>query len=140
MILHHGRAIASLLFLLPLSVACTSITGQSLPANSSPATSSPRVLPTRLLAELSGQLVRVDGCFPVNTEHGSILVGWTQLFSVHLEQDAIQITDTLTGEQTRWHVGDWIQVGGAYPSQMDPEFRQVQPEQCAGPYFVMHTF
>ncbi len=134
-----GRAIASLLILL-LSVACTSSAGQTLPANSPPATPSPRVLPTRLLAELSGQLVRADGCFRVNTEQGSVLIGWTLIFSVHLEQGAIDITDTLTGEHARWQLGDWIRVGGAYPSQMDPEFRHGQPEHCGGPYFVMHTF
>ncbi len=97
-------------------------------------------MPTRLLALLSGQLVRVDGCFRVNTEPGSVLIGWTPVFGVRLEQKAIEVTDTLTGEQALWHVGDWIQIGGAYPSQMDPEFRHGQPENCPGPYFVMHTF
>ncbi len=62
MILHCGRAIASSLILL-LSVACTPNAGQALPANSPSATPSPRVLPTRLLALLSGQLVRIDSCF-----------------------------------------------------------------------------
>lgn len=135
-----GRAIASLLILLLLSVACTPSAGQALPASSPSATPTPRVLPTRLLALLSGQLVRVDGCFRVNTEQGSVLIGWTPVFSVHLEQDAIEITDTLTGEQARWQLGDWIRVGGAVPSQMDPEFRHGQPRDCPGPYFVMHTF
>lgn len=92
------------------------------------------------MAALSGRLVRVGQCFRVDTEQGSVLMGWTPVFQVHLGQDAIEIMDTLTGEQARWRVGDWIQVGGGYPSQMDSEFRHGQPSDCAGPYFVMHAF
>ncbi len=111
------------------------------PRGASPSiTPAPQAIATRLLAELRGRLVLADGCFRVETGQGSYLMGWAPLFNVRLSNDEVEITDTLTREKQTWRVGDEVHVGGAYPDQLELQFRHGQLRSCEGPYFVMHTF
>src|SRR5260221_13931941 len=70
----------------------------------------PRVLATRLLALLTGQLVREGACLRVRSTVGpeTYLLVWAPDFDVTITGDTVQVADTTYQQRTTWRLGDIV--------------------------------
>ncbi len=101
------------------------------------ATQPPQVAVTRLAGEVSGELVVVDGCLRVNTDHSSTsyLLVWPPGFTVDVDGDVVQVADTIMGEAVVWRVGEGVWLGGGTIS--DIAWTDLSaPANCPGPFWI----
>jgi hypothetical protein len=121
--------------LLLLAAGCAS----TIEPTPSPAPPTQQILTTRLMAELTGQLVMVGNCLRVHGapgQAGDYLLIWPPDIVASVDGDTVQVTDLSLKGQIIWRLGDMVQLGGAgFKSQNDPA--QPLPPDCPGPYWLV---
>jgi len=97
--------------------------------------------PTRLTADLVGELVVVEGCLRVNAKGSdtSYLLAWPPDFAVSMAEDTVQIVDG-SGKKVALHIGEIVYISGGEvhsTEYLDERVQQKLPANCSGPYWVV---
>jgi hypothetical protein len=103
--------------------------------------SSPQVVVTAWTAELTGTLLRDDGCIQVRSENDeTYTLVWPSDLALTIENDGIKITKGIVSgnrEDTPFNFGDIIYLSGGETEYLDEQLQKTINEQCLGPYWVV---
>ena len=99
--------------------------------------------PTRLAAELVGQLIHTNGCLQVNAREVAVTytLAWPPELDVTIQpNDVIVVAED--GQQVILQIGKTIRVSGGEvlsAQHLDPGYQENLPAHCPAPYWLIGT-
>jgi hypothetical protein len=103
---------------------------------------SPEVIITAWTAEVTGELLNIDGCARILDRESNVdyAIVWTPDVSATIEGDEVRIISGIVRGNTSEIVlrfGDIIRVSGGETTHPDQQLLQTLPPNCQGPYWVV---
>lgn len=138
--LHPSRILHMrvLLCMVVTSIALTACTQPSTPT----ATPTLYMIMTAMVARVSGELVKIDGCIRIKPSgrDDSYALVWPPDHKMTIDDGHVRVESGLVSGRRReiiLTIGELVVIGGGSVADLDDQLKQTIPVDCPGPYWVV---